>query len=219
MHVSNTEAGTVAPDWERRAAMLRALRLVGSLGFVVGLFALVFVGVPWHVTVVNNPDVGGPLPWWFKAAVYLFLGGVVVVLASVAVEQRLGGPKARELEEAAEPVGLLIGNTDRVPGREVTEVLGLVEGHTIYAIWLGQDISALMRLILGGELTEYTEMMGKARTVARRRMVARAEALGADAVLNVRYMTTSVVGTAAELLAYGTAVKLAPAPGAGDTTP
>ena len=193
--------------------MLKVLRLVGSMGFVVGLFAIVFVGIPWYVAIVDNPQVGGLLPWWFRGAVYLVLAGIVVVLVSVALEQRLWGQKAEELEEADEPAGLLVGNTDRVPGREVSELLGLVEGHTIYAIWLGKDIAALVRLILGGELTEYTEMMGKARGVARRRMVARARELGADAVLNVRYMTTSVVGTAAELLAYGTAVKLSPASG------
>jgi len=196
--------------------MLKGLRLVGSLGFVVGLFGIIFVAIPWYVTVVDNPQVGGPLPWWLKGAVYLFVGGVAVVLVSVAVDRRLRGAKAEELEEAAEPAGLLLENTDRVPGREVAEVLGLVEGHTVYAIWLGKDISALVRLILGGELTEYTEMIGKARAVARQRMAARARQLGADAVLNVRFTTTSVVGTAAELLAYGTAVKLGPASSGGD---
>ncbi|GAH86056.1 unnamed protein product, partial [marine sediment metagenome] len=88
--------------------------------------------------------------------------------------------------------------------------LGLVRGHTIYAIWLGKDLSALVRLLLGGELTEYTEMMGKARELALSRMLRQASERGADAVLNIRFMTTSVVGSAAELLVYGTAVKLAP---------
>ena len=100
-------------------------------------------------------------------------------------------------------------NSDAVPGRAVGEILGLVQGHTVFAIWLGNDLSALMRLILGGELTEYTEMMGQARDIATDRMVAKAEEKGADAIINVRYMTTGVVGTASELLVYGTAVKLA----------
>jgi uncharacterized protein YbjQ (UPF0145 family) len=95
-----------------------------------------------------------------------------------------------------------------LPGREITEILGLVQGHTVFAIWLGKDLSAIIRLILGGELTEYTEMMGSARTTATERMIAKAAEMDADAVINVRYMTTSVVGTAAELLVYGTAVKL-----------
>ena len=78
----------------------------------------------------------------------------------------------------------------------------------MFAIWLGKDLSALLRLIIGGELTEYTDMMGRARTIATNRMLQEASQLGADAIINVRYMTTSVVGTAAELFAYGTAVKL-----------
>ncbi|MHC4412481.1 MAG: YbjQ family protein, partial [Planctomycetota bacterium] len=92
--------------------------------------------------------------------------------------------------------------------RKVTEILGLAQGHTVFAIWLGKDLSAIVRLILGGELTEYTEMMGKARATATNRMIASAVKMGADAIINARYMTTSVVGSAAELLVYGTAVKL-----------
>ena len=184
---------------------------MGSLAFVVGLFAVVFAVVPWHVTVMDNPDVGGPLPLWVKLAVYLLLGGIAVVLITLAVELRLRGPTTHEAAADTTPAGILLENTDRVAGREVAEALGLVKGHTIYAIWLGKDISALVRLILGGELTEYTEMMGKARQLALNRMLQQAAELGADAVVNVRFMTTSVVGTAAELLAYGTAVKLAPA--------
>ena len=102
---------------------------------------------------------------------------------------------------------VLLLNSDELPGREIAEILGLVQGHTVFAIWLGKDLSAIVRLILGGELTEYTEMMGSARLTATERMIARAAELEADAVINVRYMTTSVVGTAAELLVYGTAVK------------
>ncbi|MGB2824677.1 MAG: heavy metal-binding domain-containing protein, partial [Phycisphaerae bacterium] len=165
--------------------MLKIVRLVGSLAFVVGLFVVIFVVIPWHVYVVNEPAVGGRLPWWVQSSVYLLLGGVAVVLISVAAEQRLSGPRAAELDGAAEPAGLLLANTDRIPGRTVTEVLALVQGHTIYAIWLGKDISAMVRLILGGELVEYTEMMGKARAVARLRMARQARELGADAVLNV----------------------------------
>ena len=99
-------------------------------------------------------------------------------------------------------------NSDVLPGREITEILGLVQGHTVFAIWLGKDLSAIVRLILGGELTEYTEMMGRARTLATNRMIAQAAEMEADAIINARYMTTSVVGSAAELLVYGTAVKL-----------
>ena len=190
--------------------MLKGIRLIGSLAFVLGFFALIFVAVPWYVTIVDDSTVGGPLPLWVKAAVYALLGGIVVVLVTVALEQARLKPKAAAPAPEDLPAGIVLENIDQVPGREVTEALGLVKGHTIYAIWLGRDISALVRLILGGELIEYTEMMGKAREVALGRMAREAADLGADAVLNVRFMTTSVIGSAAELLAYGTAVKLAP---------
>jgi len=88
----------------------------------------------------------------------------------------------------------------------VVFVLGLFTA--VFAIWLGKDLSAIIRLILGGELTEYTEMMGTARSTATKKMAAKAAEMGADAVINIRYMTTSVIGSAAELLVYGTAVKL-----------
>ncbi|MHC4714518.1 MAG: YbjQ family protein [Planctomycetota bacterium] len=191
--------------------MFKGVRLVGSTVFVIGFFVLIFVAIPWLVTVVNDPTIGGPLPWWVKGAVYCFIGGVAIVLISIAAEQAMAGGAAGESVEISEVTDLVVTNNDCVLGREVADVLGLVQGHTIYAIWIGRDISALVKLLLGGELTEYTEMMGKARGIAMQRMLAQAKEKGADAVINVRLMTTSVVGTAAELLVYGTAVKLASA--------
>ena len=183
---------------------MKALRHIGSLAFVLGLFTVVFAGIPWHVMVTNDPAV----PWWLRIAVFCLLGGILVVLLTVALEQ-ITAKKPAEASPPAEPDGgVLLLNSDTVPGRETREILGLVQGHTVYAIWLGKDLSALIRLVLGGELTEYTEMMGRARTTATNRMAAAAGEMGADAIINVRYMTTSVVGSAAELLAYGTAVKL-----------
>jgi uncharacterized protein YbjQ (UPF0145 family) len=184
---------------------MKTIRLIGSTAFVLGLFVAVFGGMPWHVVTATDPVV----PLWLRAAVFCLLGGILVVLASVAIEQKLA-PKAQAAEPEAAPGGtdVLLVSAPEVPGRAVTEPLGLVQGHTVYAIWLGNDLSALVRLILGGELTEYTEMMARARRAATDRMLAQAAALGADAVVNVRYMTTSVIGSAAELLAYGTAVKL-----------
>ena len=181
---------------------MKALRLVGSLAFVLSLFTVIFAGIPWIV--YYEPI----LPLWLKIAVYGLIGGILLVLFTVAVEQRR--IKAPEEEPAIDEhqSRMLLQNTSAVPGREVTEILGLVKGHTIFAIWLGRDLSALVRLILGGELIEYTDMMGRARKVATARMIAQAEELGADAIINVRFMTTSVIGSAAELLAYGTAVKL-----------
>lgn len=131
-----------------------------------------------------------------------------MVLLTVALEQRRFLISAgKPLPAESDPTVLLL-NSESIPEKKISQVLGLVQGHTVFAIWLGKDLSALIRLILGGELTEYTEMMGKARAVATDRMVARAAEIGADAIINVRYMTTSVVGTAAELMVYGTAVCL-----------
>ena len=183
---------------------MKALRHIGSLAFVLGLSVTIFGGIPWYVMVSSDPV----QPWWLRIAVFCLLGGILVVLVTLALEQLAHKASVDESTPAApaRPVALL--NTDAVPGRDITEILGLVQGHTVFAIWLGKDLSAIVRLILGGELTEYTEMMGQARSTATERMTARAAELGADAVINVRYMTTSVVGTAAELMVYGTAVKL-----------
>ena len=185
---------------------MKTLRQIGSLAFVIGLFTAVFAGIPWYVIV---PDPNVPVvPWWLQIAVFCLLGGILVVLLTVALEQRKFKTSA-EAPLAAEPERtVLLLNSTELPGRELTETLGLVHGHTVFAIWLGKDLSAIVRLILGGELTEYTEMMGRARTTATNRMITQAKEMGADAIINVRYMTTSVVGSAAELLAYGTAVKL-----------
>ena len=185
---------------------MKTIRQIGSLAFVLGLFTAIFAGIPWCVIV---PDPNVPVvPWWLQIAVFCLLGGILVVLVTVALEQRKykTSGEAPLLSEPERTVLLL--NSTEIPGRETCEVLGLVQGHTVFAIWLGKDLSALIRLILGGELTEYTEMMGRARSAATNRMTTQAAEMGADAIINVRYMTTSVVGSAAELLAYGTAVKL-----------
>jgi uncharacterized protein YbjQ (UPF0145 family) len=99
-------------------------------------------------------------------------------------------------------------NTDYVPGYRVTEALGLVRGSTIRAKHLGKDILAGLRTIVGGEVKEYTEMLVECRNAATNRMQEQAEKLGADAIVNVRFTTSQVMAGAAELLAYGTAVKL-----------
>ena len=183
---------------------MRTLRHIGSFAFIAGLFVTIFAGVPWHVLTVEDP----PVPWWLRIAIFSLLGGILVVLVTVAIEQKLAGVETEKLEQVEPDRSVLVSNSLEIPGRDVREILDVVQGHTVFAIWLGKDLSALIRLVLGGELTEYTEMMGRARTMATNRMIAQASELGADAIINVRYMTTSVVGSAAELLAYGTAVKL-----------
>ena len=182
---------------------MKTLRHAGSIAFVFGLFIMVFGGLPWAVVAAEDPVT----PWWLRTAVFCFVGGILVVLLTLALEQMTPeAPRAPE-GDGTEPAMPMV-STSEVAGKKITESLGLVQGQTVYAIWLGNDLSALVRLILGGELTEYTDMMGKARALACRRMAEKAAELGADAVVNVRYMTTSVVGSAAELLVYGTAVKL-----------
>ena len=183
---------------------MKLLRQIGSLVFVLGLFIAIFAGIPWYVFVADDPV----MPWWMRTSVLGLLGGILLVLLTVALEQRKQKKPAEVSPTTEFDDRILLLNSDAVPGRKTHEILGLVQGHTVFAIWLGKDLSAIIRLVLGGELTEYTEMMGKARATATDRMVAEAVKMGADAIINVRYMTTSVVGSAAELLVYGTAVKL-----------
>ena len=103
---------------------------------------------------------------------------------------------------------MIITNTDFIPGKEIKEILGLVRGNTIQAKHIGKDIVAGLRTVVGGEIKEYTNMLSEAREIALKRMIDKAEKLGADAVINVRFMTSAVMASAAEILAYGTAVKL-----------
>ena len=183
---------------------MKTIRQIGSLFFVAGLFVAIFAGVPWHVIAADDPVV----PWWLRISIFCLLGGILVVLLSLALEQRKTETPHEQPSTDRPQQDILLLNSDTVPGRQTREILGLAQGHTVFAIWLGKDLSALIRLILGGELTEYTDMMGRARATATNRMIAEAANMGADAIINVRYMTTSVVGSAAELFAYGTAVKL-----------
>ena len=101
---------------------------------------------------------------------------------------------------------MILVNTDYISGKEF-EMLGLVKGSTIQSKHLGKDILASFKTIVGGELTTYTEMMNEARAIATKRMVVEAESLGADAVVNIRYASAAVMQGAAEVIAYGTAVK------------
>jgi len=104
---------------------------------------------------------------------------------------------------------MLLITTETIKGREITEVLRLVRGNTIRARHMGRDIMAGLRNIVGGEIKEYTRMLSQARNQAVERMVKEAEELGADAVIGMRFTTSQTMSGAAEILAYGTAVKLA----------
>lgn len=101
---------------------------------------------------------------------------------------------------------MILVNTDYITGKEL-EMLGIVKGSTIQSKNLGRDISQGFKTLIGGELKAYNEMMNEARALATKRMVEEATALGADAVVNIRYASSAIMQGAAEVIAYGTAVK------------
>lgn len=103
---------------------------------------------------------------------------------------------------------MIVSSIENIPGRTISEELGLVQGSTVRAKHVGRDIAASLKSLVGGELKGYSELLEEGRREAILRMQAEAEALGADAVVNVRIATSSITGGAVELLAYGTAVKL-----------
>jgi uncharacterized protein YbjQ (UPF0145 family) len=110
---------------------------------------------------------------------------------------------------AAQPsAGLIISNTEEIPGRRIVEFYGVVTGNTVRAKHFGRDLMAGLKNIVGGELKGYTELLQDSREEATARMVEQASSMGANAVVNIRYATSSVAQGAAELFAYGTAVRV-----------
>ncbi|MCL4109283.1 UNVERIFIED_CONTAM: hypothetical protein GTU68_063051 [Idotea baltica] len=103
---------------------------------------------------------------------------------------------------------MLITTTNDLPGYEITEVLDIARGSTVRARHIGRDISAVFKSIVGGEIGEYTRLMVNAREQAIDRMIADAESIEADAIVNVRFMTSMVLQGSSEILAYGTAVRV-----------
>lgn len=101
---------------------------------------------------------------------------------------------------------MILVNTDYISGKEL-EMLGLVKGSTIQSKHIGKDITQSFKTLVGGELKAYNDMMNEARALATKRMVAEAEEMGADAIVNIRYASASVMAGAAEVMAYGTAVR------------
>ena len=101
---------------------------------------------------------------------------------------------------------MILVTTDYITGKNL-EMLGLVKGSTIQSVHAGKDILSGFKTLVGGELTSYNEMMNNARAIATKRMVDEAEALGADAVVNIRYASSAVMQGAAEVISYGTAVR------------
>lgn len=108
---------------------------------------------------------------------------------------------------------MIVSNLELIPGRRIVAHFGIVQGSTVRAKHVGKDIFASLKNIVGGELKSYTELMQEARDEAVERMLAEARSVGANAVLNVRFATTSIAVGAAEILAYGSAVRLDDTPG------
>ena len=103
---------------------------------------------------------------------------------------------------------MIITTTDFIPGKEIVEVIDIARGSTVRARNIGRDIFAGLKNIIGGEIDEYTKLLAESREHAIQRMIADAESIGADAIINVRFMTSMVMQGTSEILAYGTAVKL-----------
>jgi uncharacterized protein YbjQ (UPF0145 family) len=103
---------------------------------------------------------------------------------------------------------MILSNTEEVPGRAIREFYGVVTGSTVRSKHFGKDLLAGLKNIVGGELKGYTELLHEARQEATERMIAQAKALGANAIVNIRFATSSVAQGAAELFAYGTAVRV-----------
>jgi len=114
---------------------------------------------------------------------------------------------------------MIVTTTESVPGRTLREVIGLVRGNTVRAAHASEDLSAWMRNLVGGEITEYTKLLAESREQALDRMRAEAAALGADAIVGVRIVTCEIAEGAAEILVYGTAVRLEAANASGPARP
>ncbi|OGC01649.1 hypothetical protein A2V82_05495 [candidate division KSB1 bacterium RBG_16_48_16] len=101
---------------------------------------------------------------------------------------------------------MMLVTSDSIPGKKIVKTLGMVEGNTVRARHVGKDILAGLKTIVGGEIAEYTKLLAESREQALDRMKTEAEALGANAIIDVRFSTSYIMGGAAEILAYGTAV-------------
>ena len=103
---------------------------------------------------------------------------------------------------------MILVTSDNIPGKTITETLGLVKGEIVQSKHVGKDFMAGMKTIVGGEIKSYTEMISDARKTATERMIQQANKLGADAIVGVRYSSSAIMQGSAEILAYGTAVKI-----------
>ena len=103
---------------------------------------------------------------------------------------------------------MILVTTDTIPGKEIKEAIGIAKGQVVQSKHIGKDIMAGFKTIVGGEIESYTEMISEARQIATSRMIQEAERMGADAIVGIRYGSSSIMDGASEMLAYGTAVKI-----------
>ncbi|GGH76412.1 uncharacterized protein YbjQ (UPF0145 family) [Pullulanibacillus pueri] len=101
---------------------------------------------------------------------------------------------------------MFITTTENVPGKEIVDVKGLVQGSTVQSKHVGRDIGAGLKTLVGGEIKGYSEMMNEAREIATQRMIQEAESMGANGIIGMRYQSSQIMNSAAEVIAYGTAV-------------
>ena len=185
-------------DWQRREKHGAA---VGFLLFCLlqAACVIVFVALTWI------PE----LPAWAQLLFYALAAFCALLVLPALVALRV---RWREIVQfnvkhmVKEETTMLLVNIDYIPGKEF-EVLGLVKGTVVQSKNFGKDFMAGMKTLVGGEITGYTEMLNEARQIAMKRMVDDAEGLGADAVINIRYGSSAVMQGAAEVIAYGTAVR------------
>ena len=185
-------------DWQRREKRGAA---IGFLLFCLlqAACVVVFAALGW---------IPG-LPRWAQILFYALaaLCALLVLPALGALRGRWRELTQSDLERILkEETTMLLVNIDYIPGKEL-EVLGLVKGTVVQSKNFGKDFMAGMKTLVGGEITGYTEMLNEARQIAMKRMVDDAEAMGADAVINIRYGSSAVMQGAAEVIAYGTAVR------------
>ena len=177
------------------------------LGVVLfGLMMLACVVCFWALCLI--PD----LPQWLFILFFACGGGCVVLMIPALWAMKKRFQEIDSLEDTCsvilhkEEKNMVLVNIDYIPGKEF-EVLGMAKGTVVQSKNFGKDFMAGMKTLVGGEITGYTEMLNEARQIAVKRMVDEAEALGADAVINIRYGSSALMQGAAEVIAYGTAVR------------
>lgn len=170
-----------------------------SLGAIV---LLCYGGFKLVEEIVRDPTVA----WVVKGAVLALVFGAVILFVSL-LRERLA---VRKSDRYSREVEMIVVTTEAIAGMKIVRTLGIVRGNTIRARHIGKDIKAIFRHIIGGEITDYTKLMGESREQALDRMVMEAEKLGANAVVAVRFATSMLMGGAAEILTYGTAVIVEP---------